>query len=402
MTLAAGVPRAGPLHGIRVLDFGRYIAGPYCGALLADLGAQVIRIEKVGGSEDRFLAPVTETGDGALFLQCNRGKLSMTLDPGHPNGREVVRRLVVTADVVVVNLPPPAIVALHLDYESLRAVKADIIVAAISAFGPVGPYSHRVGFDGIGQAMSGSMYLSGAPGEPMKAFVNFVDYTTALASALGVVTAILHRRATGHGQQVDCSLLASALTISNPYLIEQALLKKDRVATENRSQFAAPSDVYRTQDGFILVQCVGNPLFARWVALIEEPDWLTDPRFSDDTSRADHGELISKRMAEWCGQLTTDRALGELERAGIPAGPVYSPAEALGDPHIVAGGYFTNVDYPGAPAAAPIAEPPFRLSSEPIGVRGRAPTLGEHTDHILQELGYDAQEIARLRAGGII
>ena len=156
------------LKGIRVLDFGRYIAGPYCGTLLGDLGADVIRIEKVDGSEDRFLSPITKDGDGALFMQLARNKKSMTLNPMKPEGREIVKRLVSTADVVVANLPPDTLEKMGLDYESLQLTRPSIILTMISAFGRGGPYSNRVGFDGLGQAMSGNMYMSGTKEQPVK------------------------------------------------------------------------------------------------------------------------------------------------------------------------------------------------------------------------------------------
>ena len=197
---------SGVLHGLRVVDFGRYIAGPYCAALLGDLGAEVIRVERTRGSEDRFLAPLTASGDGAQFLQCNRGKLGFTLDPRAPGGRDVTRRLVRTADVVVANLPPATLSEMGLDYPSLVAEKPDIILTTISAFGTEGPYAHRVGFDGIGQAMSGAMYLSGTPDAPAKCVVNYVDFTTAISAALGTLAAILERQKTGKGQIVEGSL----------------------------------------------------------------------------------------------------------------------------------------------------------------------------------------------------
>ena len=186
-----------PLRGIRVLDFGRFIAGPFCAALLADLGADVIRVEKVRGGEDRHLVPVTEAGDGAFYLQVNRGKRGMTLNPRAPEGRHVLRRLVATADVVVANLPDAALKTLGLDYDALTAVRPDVILTSVSAFGAGGPSSHRPGFDGTGQAMSGVMYLSGRPGEPTKAYCPYVDFTTALAAAVGTLAALLARRDTG-------------------------------------------------------------------------------------------------------------------------------------------------------------------------------------------------------------
>jgi hypothetical protein len=175
------------LKGIRVLDFGRYIAGPFCGTLLADMGAEVIRIEKVDGSEDRYLAPISDTDDGGTFMQLARNKKGLTLNPMKPEGREIVKKLVATADVVIANLPPDTLAAMGLDYDSLKAVKPDIILTMISAFGRGGPYSNRVGFDGLGQAMSGAMYLSGTPDQPVKAWPPFVDFGTASFAAFGTM-----------------------------------------------------------------------------------------------------------------------------------------------------------------------------------------------------------------------
>ncbi len=393
---------AGVLDGIRVLDFGRYIAGPFCAALLGDLGADVIRVEKVRGSEDRFIVPLTEAGDGAMFMQVNRNKRGLTLNPMKPAGREVVRRLTATADVVVANLPDSALMAMRLDYASLSAVTPDIILTSVSAFGAGGPFSAKVGFDGIGQAMSGAMYLSGRPGEPTKSYVPWVDFTTALSATVGTLAALMARQQTGHGQEVKGSLLASALTVANPTLIEQAVTAPDRVATENRSQVAAPSDAHRTRDGWILVQTLGQPLFERWTTLMGEPHWLEDSRFTDDMSRGDHGEVISERMARWCAERTNDEALAALEVARIPAGPVYSPQQTLDDAHVKAVGFLTAVSFPGSSTPVPVAGAPFALSETRTGIRHRAPLLGEHTDVILTELGYAPSEIAALRASRVV
>jgi len=389
-------------RGIRVLDFGRYVAGPWCATLLGDLGAEVIRIEKRGGSEDRFVGPVADGGEGALFLQVNRNKKSLTLDPATPAGREVVRRLIATADVVVANLPPQRLRALGLDWETVSKLRPSLVLTTISAFGRGGPYEERLGFDGIGQAMSGAMYLSGHPGEPMKAYVPWVDFGTAGLAAFATVAALYERRTTGLGQHVEASLLHTALSVANAPLIEQQVRKLDRVAAGNRAQTAGPSDAFRTADGWVLVQVVGQPLFARFAALIGEPALVGDPRFADDNARGVHGAELSERMARWCAARTTADVLAALERAQIPAGPVQSPAQALADPHIHATRMLRAIDYPGLPTPAPVTDTPVRLGGAAVDALVRAPLLGEHTDEVLRELGYDAAAIAALRADEVV
>jgi crotonobetainyl-CoA:carnitine CoA-transferase CaiB-like acyl-CoA transferase len=392
----------GVLAGIRVLDFGRYIAGPYCAALLADLGADVIRIERIDGGEDRWVAPVGDDGVGAMYLAMNRNKRGMTLDPASAEGREIVRKLVATADVVVANLPPEVLRSLALDLESLRRVKPDVILTTVTAFGAGGPWSHRHGFDGIGQLMCGAAYLTGTPEQPMRAAVPWVDFGTASLAALGTLAALMARDKTGRGQKVEGALLRTAVAFNNPALVEQQVIQANRVATLNRGQTSAPSDVFRTKDGWIIAYAIGNPMFRRWARLMGEDHWLGDPRFKNDLTRGDHGEIVSKRMSEWCAERTTAEALAELEAAKVPAGPLYSPQQALENEHIRMAGLLRDTEYPGLPRPAPLAPTPVDLSETPGTFRHRAPTLGEHTDEILREIGYTPEAIRQLRGKGVI
>src|SRR5438034_3561608 len=251
------------LDGVRVLDFGRYIAGPYCAALLADLGADVIRLEGIGGGDERWVAPINEDGIGALYVTMNRNKRGMTLDPSSPDGREIVKKLVATADVVVANLPPEVLRSLSLDLESLRRVKPDIILTTVTAFGAGGPWSHKHGFDGIGQVMSGAAYMTGTLEQPYRASVAWVDCGTASVSAFGTLAALMERQKTGRGQKVEGALLRTAVAFNNPTLVEQQVIRPDRIATVNRGQTSAPSDLFRTRDGWIIAYAIGGPMFKR-------------------------------------------------------------------------------------------------------------------------------------------
>jgi crotonobetainyl-CoA:carnitine CoA-transferase CaiB-like acyl-CoA transferase len=395
----------GPLSGIRVVDFGRYIAGPYCAALLADFGAEVIRVEKCSGREDRTLMPLSGTddapGEGAMFLQMNRNKKSLTLDPLSETGREVVKRLVKSADVVIANLPGETLKAMGLDWESVSALNPRAILAVVSAFGLEGPYANRVGFDGVAQAMSGAVYFAGTEDQPVRAAAPWVDFGTASLLALGVMAALRARDSTGKGQLVEGALLRTALTYFSTMLIEESVLHLGRKPTLNRSQTAAPSDIYRTKDGWITVAVNGDPLFRRVARLIGAPEWLEDKRFVSDKARGDHGAIISRRVQEWCLKYSSDEAIAAFEGARVPAGPVYTMRQTLDDPHVKASGIFANVEFPGI-GVAPVAATPVKLHSTPGTVRNRPPLLGEHNDGVLRELGYSDSEIVAMKADGTV
>ena len=382
------------LEGVKVLDFGRYIAGPFCGALLADYGADVIRIERVNGSEDRFVTPVTEDGQGAMFLQLNRNKLGLTLNPTKEKGKEIIKKLVERSDIVIANLPEQTLKSMSLDYERLKVINPGIILTSNTAFGTSGPYAERVGFDGVAQAMSGAMDMTGDPDQPTKAYAPYVDFCSASLAAFGTVLAYLEKLKTGRGQRVQTSLLQTALTTTNNLLIEQELLDINRIASMNRAQTSGPSDTFQTKDGWILVQTVGQPLFERWVNLMGEEEWLDDERFKDDLSRGDNGHLISERMSEWCAERTSKEAIDELEKSRIPVGEVLRAQETLKERHIVEKGSFVKLSYPTLKEEYSVVGPAIELSENPGKIKHRSPELGEHNQQILMELGYTQEAVS--------
>jgi crotonobetainyl-CoA:carnitine CoA-transferase CaiB-like acyl-CoA transferase len=379
------------LDGIRVLDFGRYIAGPFCAALLADHGADVIRVERPEGNDDRFLMPVAGADSGAMYLQMNRNKRSLNIDVTRPDQRQMLEALVKTSDVVVVNLPPRALEKVGLDYAALKVIRPDIILTTITAFGSEGDFANDIGFDGTGQALSGAIHLSGTPGQPFRSAASFVDYSTGLSAAYGTMTALFHRQRTGEGQHVEASLLGSALTMTNPMLIEEATGTRSRVAVGNRSPISGPSDVFRTKDGWIYIQVVGQALFERWMTIVGAEDLKADPRFATDIDRGENGEVLSERMQIWCAQRTTNECLAELAAGRVPVYRVLSPSEALKASENET--FLQWIDGPCGIGRIPVVKPPARLRGNGVAYRP-APLLGEHTDAILDELGMRAADPA--------
>jgi crotonobetainyl-CoA:carnitine CoA-transferase CaiB-like acyl-CoA transferase len=371
------------LDGIRVLDFGRFIAAPLCAAMLADLGADVIRIEPEGGAQDRWVMPVGGQPHGALYSQMNRNKRSLALDFTSATQDTRLRRLIASADVVVINMPPRQLARMGLDYAALRAVRPDIILTTITAYSAAGQSSDLTGFDGTGQALTGAMQITGTGEAPMRAAVSYVDYATGINAAYATLAALIRRMRDGAGQQVQVSLLQTALAVMNPILIEAATGSRHRAATGNRSPISGPSDAYRSRDGWVMIQVIGDEMFARFCRTIGRPDLVGRADYASDLARGENGRALSAIVADWCAARTSAEILALLSDARLPCVPILTPAEALQSDEVRSGGYFAWPEGPAIPVAAPMAQ----LIG---GVRARpAPALGQHNAEILAEIGAD-------------
>jgi formyl-CoA transferase len=408
MNCPANIPGglAPVLEGIRVLDFGRYIACPYGGMLLADMGAEVIRIEPPGGAEDRTIGAFAPTGESLPYgmISC-RNKKDITLDIRTEEGLGILRKLVKTADVVMHNFAPGAPESRSLSYDDLGKVNPRIIVVSISGFGKTGPYAQRPGFDSVAQALSSMMSWSGFPGTPpTRASLAVIDCSTGVMAAYSTVLCLLNRDSTGLGQEVDLGLLDTAVsfvaTMGIPAEVE--LLNYERSQVGNNS-FYNFSNAFRTKDGrWIMVSAIGNRIWRRLVKSLGVEELADDPHFKDDMSRFENRSLLDPIFSKLAGNFTAAEFVGILEKARVPCGEIKSPAEMVKDPQINARNMLVDVEYPGI-GKVPLPGIIPKLSRNPGSIRKRASGLGEDNDEIyLQELKLSEKELKKLKRQGIV
>ena len=289
----------------------------------------------------------------------------------------------------------------RLDYETLSRINPRLIYLNVSAFTSLGPRADEIGFDGIGQVMSGAAYMSGFGDTPTRSFCSFVDVTTGIYSAFAIACALIDRERTGQGHNIETSLMTSAYAAMSWLLVEQAATGRNRTRTGNRAQSSGPSDVFRTRDGWIVVQVLGNGMFAKVARLVGHPEWIDDPRFRTDNDRADNGAVLSDGVAEWCRELTTAEALQRLREDRLPGAPVYSLQQALEDPQVAALGLMQDVAHPARPGLQ-LMKAPIVVDGRLAELRTRPPLVGEHTEAVLGELEYSAAEIEALRRAKVI
>lgn len=399
-------PRA--LDGLRVLDFSRILAGPFCTMLLADLGADVIKIEQPGsGDGTRQWGPPwfendSENGtesQSAYYLSINRNKRSLTLDLKSETGQELARQLAAQSHVVVENFKAGGMTGYGLDYAALHALNPALVVCSVTGFGQDGPYRDRPGYDYVIQAMSGLMSISGpVDGPPTKLGVAISDVIAGLFAASAILAAVRHAERTGEGQYIDVALLdtsiAALVNVASNFLVSDHPPKR----YGNQHPNIVPYQTFRAAEGEFVLACGSDGQYARLCTLIDRPDLRDDPRFATNPARVKHRDILVPILAEIFTTRPAAEWVEKLLAAGIPAGPINDLPAILDDPHIQARGLVHTADN-----GLRLVGPPVQLSETPASVRSLPPTLGEHTAAVLREvLGLDAEQIARYRAEGVI
>jgi crotonobetainyl-CoA:carnitine CoA-transferase CaiB-like acyl-CoA transferase len=420
----------GPLAGIKVLEFSEIIAAPFGGMMLSDMGADVIKVEPPAGDPWRGYQPLGMR-EGRGYISLNRGKRGITLDLTAREGREIAQRLSAQSDVVIINYRPDVAAKLGIDYPTLSAANPRLIYCDNTAFGRRGPFSHRPGYDLIAQAVTGLMSVEGKQenGVPLVNTLPSADLSTGIAIAWGICAALYARERRGHGQCISTTLMASALAIQNTRFMsieatdsEQRADALDRVHAMRQQGGAYKDQVevmagvrpvvgniyyrcYKTADGFVAVGCLSNPLRRKLLGAIGLDDWRVgrppeDADPNDPEVQAFGEDLVARAEAIFIAR-TTEEWLRVLDGAGVPAGPLKFTEELLEDPQVLENDFVTMVDHP---IMGPVRMhgPMIQMSETPLEVQGPSPTLGEHTDDVLRELGYDEARIAALRAAGVL
>jgi crotonobetainyl-CoA:carnitine CoA-transferase CaiB-like acyl-CoA transferase len=394
------------LEGIRVLDLSRVLAGPWCTQLLADLGAEVIKIERPGAGDDtRHWGPPWH-GDGesrvaAYFLSCNRGKKSAAIDFSQPEGSKLVRRLAEQADVLIENFKAGGLAKFGLDAKSLRAANPRLVYASITGFGQVGPYADRAGYDYIIQGMGGLMGITGLPdgvpgGGPMRVGVAVVDLFTGLYTCVAILAALYRREKTEEGAHIDMALFDTQLAMLANQASNALISGKDPPRQGNTHPNIVPYQPFDAADQPIIIAVGNERQFARLAALCGHPEWIKDARFASNAARVANREEMVTLIQQAIEQRPAAEWLEQLEAAGIPAGPINRVSQALDDIQAQHRQMVRTI------AGIPLVGSPIRLDGTRADSDLPPPALGEHTDEVLARLGLDAHEAARLRSEGAV
>ena len=393
-------PRA--LEGLRVLDQTQVMAGPFCAMLLADMGADVIKIEPPGGEATRAMDLEAAPGVSAPFLAVNRNKRGLVLDLKRAEGVAVLNKLVTTADVLIENYRPGVAARLGVDYPALSALNPRLIYCSISGYGQTGPYAARGGYDLIAQGMSGIMSATGSDGgAPVKVGVPITDLGAGLFALVGILCAVRARRVTGRGQRVDTSLFEAGLALSAWEATEYWFTGQVPRGLGTAHRLNAPYQAFRAADGYFTVGAANDNLFPRFCKILGLDHLVGDARFADVGRRLRNRAELETLIEAVTVHQPRAHWLAQCEAAGVPAGPINSVPEALADPHVRARGMVQALTHPQAGRVSALGNP-VKMSLTPPVMAAAAPTLGQDTDAILRELGYAEPEIAALRQHEVI
>jgi len=390
------------LAGVRVLELGSLIAGPYAASLLAQFGAEVIKIESPEGGDPLRQWRKLHEGTSLWWYSQSRNKKSVTLDLRQPEGAEVARQLAASADIVIENFRPGTLEKWGLGWDALHALNPKLIMVRVSGYGQTGPYSQRPGFAAIAECMGGLRYTSGFPDRPpVRVGVSLGDTLASLYGTIGALLALQHRNSGGGGQFIDVALYESVFAIMESLVPEFSVQGFVRERSGASLPGIAPSNTYLCGDGlYVAIAGNGDAIFSRLMTAIGRTDLADDPALSGNAGRVAQVQRIDEAIAQWTGQHTLDQVLDVLEAAAVPAGRIYTAADIVADPHYQARGMIESHTLPdGQPVSLPGVVP--QLSATPGATRWIGPALGEHTDEVLGSLGLSAERIAALREKGI-
>jgi crotonobetainyl-CoA:carnitine CoA-transferase CaiB-like acyl-CoA transferase len=393
--------RPSALAGLRVLDVTQFMAGPFCAMLLADLGADVVKVEPPSGDSTRQM-PGAVGADSPSFNAVNRGKRSVVINLKAPEGADLCRRLARSADVLVENYRPGVMTSLGLDYEALSRSNPRLIYASISGYGQTGPSRHKGGFDLVAQGVAGIMSVTGEPGgRPVKAGVPVTDLAAGLFTLVGILAAVESRHRTGVGQHVDTSLVDAGVALSLWEATEYFSGFGIPAPMGSAHRMNAPYQAVRCADGYITIGGANERLFRRLCGVLGNPDWKDAPEFADNASRVRNRAPLAERIESITTRQSCQHWLAALESSDIPCGPINDYAQVFSDPQIAARDMVVELDHPSLGRLRTLGSP-IKLSATPVDTGRRAPLLGEHTDEVLAEAGLPEGDIIALRRSGVV
>jgi crotonobetainyl-CoA:carnitine CoA-transferase CaiB-like acyl-CoA transferase len=391
------------LDGLRVLDLSRFIAGPYCAMMLGDMGAEVVKIEPPGeGEYARRALPAVE-GQSLYTFIVNRNKKSLAIDLRHPEGLATLKALIAKADVLVENFRPGTMEQMGLGWDAVHALNPRLVMARISGFGQDGPLAGKQCFDGVAQAMSGLMDMTGQPEGPPTMIGSFMcDYTTGMYAALGILAALNARHSTGLGQLVDVSLLESALSMLMTAIPQQKLFGQTMTRVGSRDRYVAPSNTFQAGDGrYVLIVGGDDNMFPRVLRAMKRPALIEDPRFATMASRLAHRDAVEGIVADWMMAHTADQIVAWLEAEGVPCAKIARVDEVVDNPQLAHRGAIRDV--PFGDSSVPMQGVTIHLSDTPLTIRRPLPRVGEHNAEVLAAwLGHGPDRVAALHAAGAL